>query len=210
MFTLTDTNQLACHGTSFQSIEEAHNYAISLQELGLCKTYCIGQYASNGFINVYDSAASHQQVKLRHYWNGKEIEVDEGIARLIELIWFFEIKTCDSCQENKPRIAWIQFQDVGNLRLFLNLVGSYPREGENLHESLYGRITRSMIDNDFIKGSWDYSFDIEDHGVINELEEDKIITTHLDFRASVRFPVSDIALLEEILEGKKNELLARR
>jgi GTPase SAR1 family protein len=132
------------------------------------------------------------------------------IAGLIELIWFFEIKTCDSCQENKPRIAWIQFQDVGNLRLFLNLVGSYPREGENLHESLYGRITRSMIDNDFIKGSWDYSFDIEDHGVINELEEDKIITTHLDFRASVRFPVSDIALLEEILEGKKNELLARR
>jgi len=94
--------------------------------------------------------------------------------------------------------------------LFLNLVGSYPREGENLHESLYGRITRSMIDNDFIKGSWDYSFDIEDHGVINELEEDEIITTHLDFRASVRFPVSDIALLEEILEGKKNELLARR
>lgn len=45
--------------------------------------------------------------------------------------------------------------------------------------------------------------------MINELEEDEIITTHLDFRASVRFPVSDIALLEEILEGKKNELLAR-
>ncbi len=205
MFTLTDTNQLACHGTSFQTIEEAHNYAISLQEFGLCKTYCIGQYVDGGFVNVYDSVEPHRQVKLRH-WTGRQINVDEGIAKLIELIWFFEIETCNSCQENKPRTAWIEFKDVTGLKTFLNLVGSYPRPEEKLNEVLYGRITRYIFNNDFVEGSWEYSFNIEDCGV-----KEGVVTTiyqgfsSFDFRASVRFPVSDIKLLEEILEGKKNE-----
>lgn len=55
MFTLTDTHQISCHGTSFGSIAEAKNYAISLQELGLCKTYSIGKYADGGHVEVYNS-----------------------------------------------------------------------------------------------------------------------------------------------------------
>lgn len=55
MFTLTDTNQIACHGTSFRSLADAKNYAIELQGYGLCKTYMIGQYTKEGHIMVYDS-----------------------------------------------------------------------------------------------------------------------------------------------------------
>ena len=55
IFTLTDTNQIACHGTSFRSLADAKNYAIKLQGYGLCKTYMIGQYAKEGHIMVYDS-----------------------------------------------------------------------------------------------------------------------------------------------------------
>lgn len=55
MFTLTDTNQIACHGTSFRSLADARNYAIRLQKLGLCVTYKVGQYTKEGHIMVYDS-----------------------------------------------------------------------------------------------------------------------------------------------------------
>lgn len=64
MFTLTDTNSIACHGTSFRSLAEAKNYAIRLQELGLCKSYSIGKYCSshpNGHIEVYNSNREYQK-----------------------------------------------------------------------------------------------------------------------------------------------------
>lgn len=58
MFGLTDTTQIACHGTSFKSIAEARNYATTLQELNLCKTFSIGQYTKEGYVEVYNSKCS--------------------------------------------------------------------------------------------------------------------------------------------------------
>jgi len=55
MFTLTDTNQISCHGTSFRSVTAARNNAISLQELGLCKSYSIGQYRDGKHVEIYNS-----------------------------------------------------------------------------------------------------------------------------------------------------------
>ena len=65
MFTLTDTNQIGCHGTSFRSLTDAKNYAIKLQGYGLCKTYMIGQYAKEGHIMVYDSKSDLLQGEQR-------------------------------------------------------------------------------------------------------------------------------------------------
>ena len=61
IFTLTDTNQIACHGTSFKSLAEAKNHAIRLQKFGLCVTYMIGQYAKEGHIMVYDSKSEERK-----------------------------------------------------------------------------------------------------------------------------------------------------
>ena len=61
MFTLTDTNQIACHGTSFRSLADAKNYAVRLQELGLCKSYSIGQYTKEGHVEVYNSNREYQK-----------------------------------------------------------------------------------------------------------------------------------------------------
>jgi hypothetical protein len=55
MFTLTDTTQIACYGTSFKSLADAKNCAISLQESGLCKSYSIGKYTEEGHVEVYNS-----------------------------------------------------------------------------------------------------------------------------------------------------------
>lgn len=55
MFTLTDTNQIACHGTSFKNLKEANDYALLLQEFNLCKTYSIGKYIDGKHIEVFNS-----------------------------------------------------------------------------------------------------------------------------------------------------------
>lgn len=55
MFTLTDNDQIACHGTSFKSLSEAKNYAASLQKFGLCKTYSIGEYRDDKHVEVFNS-----------------------------------------------------------------------------------------------------------------------------------------------------------
>lgn len=42
MYYLIDTTNISVHGTSFQSIDEAKNYAFMLQRLGLCETFKVG------------------------------------------------------------------------------------------------------------------------------------------------------------------------
>lgn len=64
MFTLTDTTQIACHGTSFRSLAEAKNYAIDLQKLGLCKSYSIGQYTEKGHVEVYNSNKDYHNERI--------------------------------------------------------------------------------------------------------------------------------------------------
>lgn len=61
-FTLTDTTQVSCHGTSFKSLAEAKNYAISLQEFGLCETYSVGEYRDGKYVNVYKSDKEYNGV----------------------------------------------------------------------------------------------------------------------------------------------------
>lgn len=62
MFTLTDTTIISCLGTSFPSLAAARNFAISLQEYGLCETYSVGQYTPKGHVEVYNSAREYQAV----------------------------------------------------------------------------------------------------------------------------------------------------
>jgi hypothetical protein len=56
MFTLTDTHLISCHGTSFRNFEEAVNYATKLRELGLCRSYSIGQYINGRHKCIYVSS----------------------------------------------------------------------------------------------------------------------------------------------------------
>jgi hypothetical protein len=60
-YTLTATDQIACYGTSFKSIAEARNYAMSLQGLGLCKSFSVGQYRNGKHVEVYNSNKKYQE-----------------------------------------------------------------------------------------------------------------------------------------------------
>ena len=52
MYTLTDTHQIACHGSN-PDLDSAIDYAKSLQSFGLCKSFSIGTYIAGKFTEVY-------------------------------------------------------------------------------------------------------------------------------------------------------------
>jgi hypothetical protein len=62
----------------------------------------------------------HKQIEILDPTSGCLIEVDEGLATLLKAIWNLRISTCNSCQENKPGIAWIEFPRCEDAEAFLN------------------------------------------------------------------------------------------
>lgn len=55
-YTLTGIKpHISCFGTSFKSIEEAKDYALKLQSVGLCESYSIGEYTYEGHKEVFHS-----------------------------------------------------------------------------------------------------------------------------------------------------------
>jgi hypothetical protein len=50
------------------------------------------------------------------------IQVDEGIAPLLQSLWDAKIRTCNSCQENKPGIIWIEFYSMRDVERLLTII----------------------------------------------------------------------------------------
>lgn len=140
---------------------------------------------------------NHPQVKLQCF--GIETEVDEGLAELLQLIWKLQIATINSCQENQPGIAWIEFQSADDASLFLNHVALYPPD--DFKETLYGRITQIS------EKSWVFNCTPQNYGVKWIFSDDTLTEEYLgfndfEFSVSIRFPVSDIPLIVEILKKR--------
>ena len=64
----------------------------------------------------------HKQTAIHDPASDTMIEVDERIAPLLEAIWDCGIITCNSCQENKPGIIWIEFLAAEDAEAFLTRI----------------------------------------------------------------------------------------
>ena len=68
-----------------------------------------------------------------------EAEIDEEIAPLIEEIWKAGMGTTNSCQENQPDVAWIEFYSSIDAAEFLDVVaGEYSDEFDSLYNRIRG------------------------------------------------------------------------
>jgi hypothetical protein len=146
-----------------------------------------------------DKMVEHKQITVFDPASNGVIEVDEGIAPLLKAIWDFGITTCNSCQENRPGVVWIEFLTTEDAEAFLTHVVSgldplaYP-EADNW---LYSRIIGE-------NGGWQYKahphdtreYLDDDLGII-ELNATEACAIALSL--SVRFPVSDYERLLELV-----------
>lgn len=141
----------------------------------------------------------HKQTVVLDPASNTMIEVDEGIAPLLQVIWNCGIITCNSCQENKPGMIWIEFLAAEDAEAFLTRVvsGLDPINSPQDDDWLYSRITGA-------NGGWQYTahphdareYIDEENGTI-ELNCSQLCAVALSI--SIRFPVGDYERLRDIL-----------
>jgi hypothetical protein len=141
----------------------------------------------------------HKQIAILNPASGYMIEVDAGIAPLLKAIWNLGIATCNSCQENKPGIVWIEFLRSEDAEAFLTRVvsGLDPVNSPKADSWLYSRI---MGQN----GGWQYNAHPHD---IREYLNDEIGMVELNtsepcgiaISVSIRFPVGDYERLLDLV-----------
>src|SRR5688500_168585 len=61
----------------------------------------------------------HTQVLVE--WQGRQAEVDEGIAPLVLACWQKGIDTVMSCQDDRPGVVWVMFPSSDDAKRFLDL-----------------------------------------------------------------------------------------
>ena len=150
----------------------------------------------------------HKQTAILDPSSNTMIEVDEGIAPLLQVIWNSGIITCNSCQENKPGIIWIEFLAAEDAEAFLTRVvsGLDPINSPAADNYLYSRITGA-------EGGWQYTahphdareYIDEENGCI-ELNASQSCGFTLSI--SIRFPVGDYEKLLDLLGVKPRSKIA--
>jgi len=141
----------------------------------------------------------HKQTAIHDPASDTMIEVDERIAPLLEAIWDCGVVTCNSCQENKPGIIWIEFLAAEDAEAFLTRVvsGLDPINSPEADNWLYSRITGA-------DDGWQYTthphdareYIDEEYGTI-ELKASQSCAITLSI--SIRFPVGDYERLCDLL-----------
>jgi hypothetical protein len=141
----------------------------------------------------------HKQIAVLDPTSDNMIEVDEGIAPLLKAIWNSGITTCNSCQENKPGIIWIEFLWSDDAEAFLTRVtsGLDPINSPEEDNWLYSRIIGQ-------KGGWQYNAHPHD---FREYVDEDTRTVELNtsepcgiaLSISIRFPVGDYERLLNLI-----------
>jgi hypothetical protein len=127
------------------------------------------------------------------------VEVDEGIAPLLQAIWNCGIITCNSCQENKPGIIWIEFLEAEDAEAFLTRIvsGLDPINSPEVNNWLYSRITGASAGWQYAAHPHDAREYIDEERGTMELNASKSCSIALS--VSIRFPAGDYEILRDIL-----------
>lgn len=146
--------------------------------------------------------ADHKQISVLDPASNMMIEVDEGIAPLLKAIWNWGIITCNSCQENKPGIMWIEFLAAEDAEAFLTRIvsGLDSIDRPEADNWLYSRITGG-------DGGWQYAAHPHD---AREYIDEELGTMELcaskpciiSLSISIRIPLDDYERLHDILGQK--------
>jgi len=141
----------------------------------------------------------HKQTAILDPASNMMIEVDEGIAPLLEAIWNCGIITCNSCQENRPGIIWIEFLAAEDAEAFLTRVvsGLDPINSPAADNWLYSRITGA-------DGGWQYTAHPHDaREYIDEengtMELNASESCGIELSISIRFPIGDYERLRDLI-----------
>ncbi len=92
----------------------------------------------------------HETVTLVDRWD-EDVEIDTGIAPLIQACWDNDLWTWNSCEENFPGIAWIQFEHQ-SAEMFLTLVAEFDPEYDEMwdYRACVLNVNEEIIDDEVV------------------------------------------------------------
>jgi hypothetical protein len=145
--------------------------------------------------------AEHKQMAILDPISNKMVEVDEGIAPLLKAIWNLGITTCNSCQENKPGLIWIEFLQAEDAEAFLTCVisGLDPVNSFEANNWLYPRITGQYEGWQYSAHPHDFREYIDEENGTIELNAAE--PGGISLSISIRFPVEDYERLLDLVGG---------
>lgn len=162
-----------------------------------------------------NNASRHKQLLIT--WGGQETEVDEELAPLILGLWKRGIVTVNSCQENQPGIAWIEFLTAEDAAAFLDLVARYEEGVDTLYNRINHRWDWTDENKPLSAPFWKYDVHPIDAGIVEELtDEGTMSEEHMGvnkfyFSVSIRFPRTDLPrILERVIRGQRKGRRKRR
>lgn len=152
----------------------------------------------------------HKQIRISHPAFEEAVDVDEGIALLLVALWDRGIMTCNSCQENPPGTAWVEFYSVTDAEKFVSMLisGLDPVGRPEEDDFLYSRIL-GWSGNE--RGSWKYEVHTQDcreyyNSSKDVVELDTSLPCSIEFTVSMRFPVEDYTRVLDLVSRSASPL----
>jgi hypothetical protein len=145
----------------------------------------------------------HKQTLVFYPAYRKTVEVDVGIAPLLLVLWDAEILTCNSCEENKPGIIWIEFYSTNDAEKLLLLI--IKALGDQIHshpEANDWFCYRILGQNGNLLKPWRYN--AHPNVYPTRCNQKKIYSKNLaackvELSVSLRFPKEDYTIVLELL-----------
>lgn len=146
----------------------------------------------------------------------RSANIDLKIAPLVKLLWELDIDTCNSCEENRPGVIWIEFFSSYDAEKFVNIIAKYDDPETTIKNepwtSLYRRITNGHSNPDAdVPDTWIYHTTLMDMGVDKWIENDEVQESFTGkhsclFQIHIRFPQKDLKTIVKRLKAYKSGL----
>ena len=136
----------------------------------------------------------HATVVVEH--GGRKVALDAMLAPLIREIWLAGLATIMCCQEIAPGVAWIEFEDFGDFKRFLDLVVVF----EDASDAVYDRAVSYFCAPE-PEGLWQYTLTPHDEGDADENGGPEGRPTNIVFNAGLQFPQTDLSILLQRLKS---------
>jgi hypothetical protein len=86
-------------------------------------------------------APRHEQVSIPGpFGDGELVEVDKGIAPLLQSLWAMNMTTYNSCQNNGGGIIWLEFDNGLDAQQFVTIVARGAERSEGAEDHMMDRI----------------------------------------------------------------------
>jgi len=144
----------------------------------------------------------HKQITV--YCPGEQdfIQVDEGIAPLLQSIWQAKMRTCNSCQENEPGIIWIEFYSMKDVERLLTIMVKSLGDRIQRYPEINDWFCYRILGHDGEKlAPWRFEAypNLSSTIIDQDIYPDNVFDSRIELSISARFPCDDKQMVLDLV-----------